>query len=176
MAFATAQTRLLAACLTALSFFLPLNDAQAGDFAAAKGQVILTVSGNVQAHNTADALQLDIDQLAALPQHSFTTSTVWTVGKSTFTGVLLKDFMAAVGAKGSIVTLTALNDYQVSFPSTDMSDDGPMLAYLQDGKPMTVRDKGPIWLVYPYDDNPDYRSELAYSRSIWQLDRISFGD
>ncbi|RYH00603.1 oxidoreductase, partial [Salipiger sp. IMCC34102] len=37
---------------------------------------------------------------------------------------------------------------------------------------MQVRDKGPLWIVYPYDDTPEYRSEVIYSRSIWQLDRI----
>jgi hypothetical protein len=37
---------------------------------------------------------------------------------------------------------------------------------------MTVRDKGPLWIVYPYDAKPEYRQELIYSRSIWQLDHI----
>ena len=37
---------------------------------------------------------------------------------------------------------------------------------------MSRRDKGPLWVIYPYHDNIDYRSETIYSRSIWQLDRI----
>ncbi|MDP5360810.1 MAG: oxidoreductase, partial [Paracoccaceae bacterium] len=32
--------------------------------------------------------------------------------------------------------------------------------------------KGPLWVVYPYDMSADYRSEVIYYRSIWQLDRI----
>jgi hypothetical protein len=36
---------------------------------------------------------------------------------------------------------------------------------------MSVRDKGPLWVIYPYDSD-DYRSEVIYSRSIWQLDRL----
>ena len=40
------------------------------------------------------------------------------------------------------------------------------------GDVMLVRNKGPLWVVYPYDENPEYRSEVIYSRSIWQLDRI----
>ena len=50
--------------------------------------------------------------------------------------------------------------------------DGPILAYLNDGEEMPVRDKGPLWVVYPYDLNASYQSEVIYSRSIWQLDRI----
>jgi hypothetical protein len=41
-----------------------------------------------------------------------------------------------------------------------------------DDRPMSVRDKGPLWVVYPFDDVPAYQSETIYSRSIWQLDRI----
>ena len=41
------------------------------------------------------------------------------------------------------------------------------------GAPMSVRDKGPLWIVYPYDQNTDYQSEVVFSRSIWQLNRIT---
>ena len=37
---------------------------------------------------------------------------------------------------------------------------------------MTLRDKGPLWVIYPFDDDPRYRSETVYFRSIWQLNRI----
>ena len=50
-----------------------------------------------------------------------------------------------------------------------------MLAYLMDGKTMSVREKGPLWLIYPFDDNADYRSEETYAHSIWQIARIDFG-
>lgn len=148
----------------------------AHDFAAPKGAVLLTATGSITATNNEAALALDQDQLAALPQHVFTTSTTWTEGTPTFQGVLLKDYIAAIGATGKTITLTALNDYKITMPLADVRDDGPMLAYLMDGKPMSLRDKGPIWLVYPYDANADYRTEVAYARSIWQLDRIEFGE
>jgi hypothetical protein len=37
---------------------------------------------------------------------------------------------------------------------------------------MSVRDKGPLWLIYPYDSKAEYQSETIYSRSIWQLVKI----
>ena len=64
-------------------------------------------------------------------------------------------------------------DYH-DLPLSDAKDDGPLLAYLMDGKTMSLRDKGPIWMVFPYDQNPDYRTEETYSRSIWQLLQIDF--
>lgn len=148
----------------------------AADFAAPSGDVVLIVTGKIAAHNAGDKLELDQAQLAALPQTSFTTSTIWTGGAPTFQGVLLKDLIAAAGATGKTVTLTAANDYMITIPVDDIKDNAPLLAYLMDGKPMSLRDKGPVWMVYPYDANEDYRTETVYSRSIWQLIEIDFSD
>lgn len=89
---------------------------------------------------------------------------------------MLKDFIAAVGATGTTINLTALNDYQITMPFADVKGDGPLLAYLMDGKPMSVRDKGPVRLVFPSNANADYRTEQTNARSIWQLDRIEFAE
>ncbi|MGB1266126.1 MAG: oxidoreductase, partial [Nereida ignava] len=50
--------------------------------------------------------------------------------------------------------------------------DGPIIAYKQNGSEMSRRRKGPLWIVYPYDDKKSYQTETVYSRSIWQLDRL----
>jgi hypothetical protein len=154
--------------------FLAAPAVLAQEFAAPTGDVLLTVSGQITKTNGPGTLSLDAAQFGALPQHKFTTSTIWTDGTPTFEGVLLKDLIAAVGVTGSIISLTALNDYKISIPMADVNDDGPLLAYMMDGKTMSLRDKGPVWLVYPYDANADYRSEQTYARSIWQLGRVEF--
>lgn len=153
---------------------LTVAGVQADTFAPPTGEPILTVTGAITAKNTPEGLVLDLAQLQALPQHSFTTSTTWTEGKTTFQGVLLKDLITAIGAFGTTIDMTALNDYVIELPASDVKDDGPLLAYLMDGKTMSLRDKGPVWMVFPYDQNPDYRTEETYSRSIWQLLRIDF--
>jgi len=38
-----------------------------------------------------------------------------------------------------------------------------------DGEPIGRREKGPYWLVFPYDSEAKYQSEDVYSQSIWQL-------
>ncbi|WP_252928140.1 hypothetical protein [Paracoccus sp. 08] len=43
------------------------------------------------------------------------------------------------------------------------------MAYLMDDREISVRDKGPLWIVYPYDADRQYQTEVIYSRSIWQL-------
>ena len=136
----------------------------------------MTVSGKIANTNSDGVLALDAELFATLPQHSFTTSTIWTEGTATYTGVLLRDLLAAVGADGATVKLTALNDYEISMPAADALEDGPLLANLSNGEPMSVRDKGPVWMIFPFDDVAAYRTEQTYSRSIWQLNRIEIAD
>ena len=42
----------------------------------------------------------------------------------------------------------------------------------RDGEYMTSRDKGPLFIVYPYDSNPDLKNQKFYSRSVWQVAKI----
>ena len=37
---------------------------------------------------------------------------------------------------------------------------------------MPVRDKGPLFIIYPFDSSAELRSEPYYSRSAWQLRTI----
>ena len=41
------------------------------------------------------------------------------------------------------------------------------------GKVLGVRDKGPLFLIYPFDQRPETRSDQFYGRSIWQITRVT---
>jgi hypothetical protein len=77
-----------------------------------------------------------------------------------------------MGVNDGRLLATAINDYTVEIPLSDAVEGGPIIAYLMDGEEMSIRDKGPLWVIYPYDSDADFRSEVVYSRSIWQLDRL----
>jgi hypothetical protein len=172
--FRSKRMMISGACLLALVGVSA--SASAETLPAPQGEVILTVSGAITTTNGDGVFALDADLMATLPQHEFATSTIWTEGTTTYSGVLLRDLLAAAGATGATVKLTALNDYQITMPAADALEDGPLLAYLADGKTMPTRDKGPVWLIYPFDDVAAYRSEQTYARSIWQLNRIEITD
>ena len=157
--------------LLTLAFFA--TTALSETLKAPEGEVILTVTGNVHVTNAMDKAEFDLEMLEALPATEFTTSTIWTAGEQTYTGVELKTFLDSLEATGTMLDATAINDYSVEIPISDAVEGGPILAYKSDGAYMSRRDKGPIWLIYPYDQNADYRSETIYSRSIWQLDRLN---
>ncbi|WP_284265623.1 oxidoreductase [Roseicyclus amphidinii] len=138
----------------------------------ARGDVLLTVSGAIGQTNAGDEALLDLELLVRLGTTEFETETIWTDGPQTFVGVELVDLLAALEAEGDILRAVALNDYAVEIPVSDAVEGGPIIAFLRNGEEMSVRDKGPLWLVYPYDNVAEYRSEVTYARSIWQLARI----
>ncbi|WP_375691800.1 oxidoreductase [Pseudooceanicola sp. LIPI14-2-Ac024] len=148
----------------------------AADLPSPTGDVVLTVSGEIANTNAGDTAQFDMAMLETMDPLTFETETIWTEGVQSFTGVPLIRLMEAVGADADGLSATAINDYAVKIPREDWVEGGPIVAFLQNGEPMSVRDKGPLWVVYPYDEVAEYQSEVTYSRSIWQLDRIAVGD
>lgn len=148
------------------------SDLRAETLPAPKGTVILTVRGNIAQTNGKGAAALDLATLESVGVTTMHTGTIWTEGTSAFEGVELAQLMDRLGATGSGLRLIALNEYAVEIPMSEAVAGGPLLAFRMDGKDLSPRDKGPLWMVYPYDTNPDYKNEVSYSRSIWQLTTI----
>lgn len=116
----------------------------------------------------------DLAALDALPQQSFSTTTLWTQGVVTFSGPALHDVLAAAGAGASVAfEAHALNSYSVSFARGAIEGGVPIIATRRDGKTFGPRDLGPLWVVFPYDSEVRFRSETVYAHSIWQLTRIT---
>ena len=70
--------------------------------------------------------------------------------------------------------LPALNDYRVRIPIADFRRWPVMLALKMNGQYMSVRDKGPIWVVYPNHLDPELGQDAYQARWIWQLVEITF--
>lgn len=135
------------------------------------GEPVLTIDGAVAAEG--GALHLDMAALQEMRQVSFSTATSWTDGVSTFTGVALRDLLDAAGAEGTEVHAVALNSFSAVIPVDSIEPDSPIVAYAIDGAPFPRRDKGPLWIVYPFDKSEAYRNEVVYGRSVWQLRTLS---
>lgn len=133
------------------------------------GEVILTVDGNVAVTNGNGVAAFDLAMLRDLAAHQFVSETPWTKGLHTFTGVPLPVLLARVGATGTRLTALALNDYSAELPIADGERHGAMLVYLLDGQPMLPSGKGPLWIVYPFSNRPETRTETFYIRSVWNL-------
>jgi hypothetical protein len=155
---------LIGASLAALSLA-----SQSRGLPATRDEVLLTVSGKIRNTNRPGQAAYDMAMLQALPQHAFRTRTPWQKEPIHFSGPLLRDVLAQLGADGSRIKATALNDYQVEIPVTDAQRFDVIVALRMNGEPMSVRSRGPLFIVYPFDSSSELRSVRFYERSIWQL-------
>ena len=81
--------------------------------------------------------------------------------------------LALAGAQNPVtIKATALNDYQISIPAEDAAKLGVIVAHQIDGKAIPVRERGPLFVIYPFDSAAELRSTRYYERSIWQLKSI----
>lgn len=159
------RARGLAFALLLLGAFAPAHALE-----TPTGKVLLTVTGQITVRNTPDAAQFDLAMLEKLPQVSYLTRTPWYPEPRKFTGVRLRDLMAALGAPGrSSISAEALNDYRALIPAEDWADYDLLVAWQLDDAPMLVRDKGPLVIIYPFDAQPKLRSAVRYGRAVWQL-------
>ncbi len=137
-----------------------------------KGPIVLTVEGAISHTNNGAKAVFDRAMLEKLGMHVSKTSTPWTDGVATFEGPLGKALLEAVGAQGETLVVTALNDYSASVPREDFYKYDVVLAMKKDGHYLRVRDKGPLFIIYPFDSDPGLNTELIHNRSVWQIKSI----
>ena len=145
----------------------------AGVLPAAAGNVILTIDGDVAGGAPIDMTLEDIEALGAA---TVVTKTPWHETAVTFEGVPLAALLEKAGAKGTSLSVLALNNYRSEMPVSDLAEHGVILAYKQDGAYMPVSDKGPLFIVYPFDADPALNDEVYYARSAWQVRSITVED
>jgi hypothetical protein len=133
---------------------------------------ILTMTGSITHTNAAGGAAFDAEMLAALPRQKIVTATPWYDEPRTFEGPLLRDVLAAVGASGRMLKVEALNDYAADVPFADALAYNVVIADRIDGEPIPVRERGPLFIIYPFDQIPQLKTEQYYQRSVWQVKSI----
>ena len=90
-----------------------------------------------------------------------------------YRGPLVRDVLAQLGLDDATqVRLIAANDYFVDIPTEDFRKYDAILAMQADGEPLSRRDKGPLWLMYPISDHAELKDPVYQRRLIWQVVRI----
>jgi len=130
------------------------------------GKTVLTVSSRGK------DTPFDMRMLEALPQTTLAVDTPWYPRKVSFRGPLLRDVLAAAGAGGTRITAVAINDYAAEIPFDDALRHDTVLALRLNGKLMSPRDKGPLFMIYPYGEFPPEEVQKYYGRSVWQVDML----
>jgi hypothetical protein len=128
-----------------------------------KGEVGLTVSGDIGTANKGKKLELDLASLEKMRQVRVEAAEPFLKRRVTFEGVLLADLLKVAGVpdSASTVSLTALDDYKVDFKLSDVRSSQMLLATKADGKHMPVDRSGPIRIVFPDS------STLGHNPDLW---------
>lgn len=137
-----------------------------------RGAVILTVTGAITQTNDGNRAAFDRAMLERLGRASFRTTTPWTDGVMEFEGVPVKAVLDAVGIRGRKLRATAINDYSIELDAAEFDTVPALMAMRMNGTDLRIRDKGPIWIVFPRDDMPSLRNEANHFKWIWQLKTI----
>ena len=144
----------------------------AGTLPVPQERIILEITGKIANTNAGNRAQFDLPMLEKLGISQRKTATAWTEGQPVFEGVLMRDLLNEVGASGEKVTVVALNDYKVDVPMSDFQKFPVILAYRMDGQPLRVKDKGPLWIVYPADEFPELNNKQTQNKWVWQVKEI----
>jgi hypothetical protein len=118
---------------------------------------------------------LRMEEIRTLPRAALTTRTPWYDSDVRFEGVLARDLMEYAGAVQGEASIAAIDGSAIKIPLADFAANNAIFAYRADGTDLTVATRGPLFLVYPFDDKPELANETYYSRCIGQIARITIG-
>lgn len=93
---------------------------------------------------------------------------------NTFRGVLFRDLLELwqVSPDAKMLTITALDDYQVQVPISILKEYPILLAHQQNGEMMTRDYRGPAMLVTPLTQYPSVKELSNQYQWIWQITKI----
>ena len=161
------------ACGVLLLAAMPLMNTVDASLQAPKGRVVIAVDGNISATNDGATARFDRAMLEAIGTTRIRTRTPWTDRPIEFEGVLVRDFLRAVGASSNSFRVVAHDDYEAHVTGIDFDKYPAILAMKMDGKTMRLRDKGPLWLIFPWDDYPELHELVNSGLSVWQIKRVT---
>lgn len=179
--------------LTFLLILLGMCPALAADkIETPKEMVLLTIGGDIAVTNRGpfdpqiDSLfsryKIDFDRgfafdrpmLLRLKQGSVTVETPELKRAAIFTGPLLKEVLAAVGAARAKVSIMAVNGFEGWLSPEDIDASDWILALAADGKPLGLGQQGPLWLVKSLADG-ESRSEESRGHWVWAVLYMNVG-
>jgi hypothetical protein len=120
-----------------------------------------------------EVVTLDRTELETLPQQTVITVTPYFEGEVEFTGPALNKILERFTQEDDTdITFTALNDYRVSGSLDEIRKLDAIVATRMDNKPMSVRNRGPFWIILPLSDRPELNHEDYHRFMVWQLSGI----
>lgn len=161
------MTRFMLFCMVAICPTMVL-----GALSPPQDDPVLWVTGKVTQANYDQGVAFDMTMVGRLQQGSIKTNNHVVDQIVEYRGPKLASLLDYVGAQGEMIKVIAWDDYVVTISRADISKYGVLLATHEAGKRMTIDDKGPFFIVFPFSDHVELRNDLYYSLSVWQVREI----
>ncbi|WP_445003391.1 molybdopterin-dependent oxidoreductase [Halomonas mongoliensis] len=166
------MSRRILPLLIVLLSLLWLSPAAGDELPTPTGEVLLTISGDIARPNVGDEARFDREMLKAIAPTEVQTRTPWHADDGRYEGPLLREVLAAAGVRSEQVWVRALNDYEAEIPLAELEEYDVILAMRRNGSPMQIREFGPLFVLYPFDDHPELLNETVRFRSVWHVVHI----
>lgn len=121
-------------------------------------------------------VSLSQEDILAMSDQQVVTQTPWTDGTLTFRGAPLEAVLALAGIDDGWVNARGLNNYSINVPVDQALAAKAFLAVHMNGELMRIKDKGPFWIVFPWDEHPELLTREIRTWSVWQLQALSVLD
>lgn len=156
----------------ALLLWLPPSAVAEEALPAPSGEVLLTISGNIDHPNVGEKASFDREMLMDIAPTETRTRTPWHPDLGRYEGPLLREVLAAAGVRSERVRVRALNDFEAEIPLAELHDYDVILAMKRNGSPLQIREFGPLFVLYPFDEHPELLNESVRFRSVWHVVHI----
>ncbi|WP_404298570.1 molybdopterin-dependent oxidoreductase [Halomonas sp.] len=156
----------------AFLLWLPMLAVAEGMLPAPSGKVLLTISGDIDFPNVDGEASFDREMLMAIAPTEIRTRTPWHSDCARYEGPLFREVLAAAGVHSDRVRVRALNDYEAEIPLAELHDYDVILAMSRNGSPIQIREFGPLFVLYPFDEHPELLNESVRFRSVWHVVHI----
>lgn len=184
------MTRLFKCAIAAFAMIVISGTAEAQqNEASPQGPVLLTVSGNVDNPNRG-GVNPDVDKFFEYSEAEFEAAKQFDYSAlqkldfvkaqadfpkggaiQEYEGPLLADVLAAAGAAGDKLTLTALDGYAVEVKVQEMIAQGAILAVKRNGQHFAVGGFGPTQIVFPRAQRAELK-DMPDDHWIWSIYHI----
>jgi hypothetical protein len=135
---------------------------------AAQDEVVFRLSG------PAGQLKFTLAQLRALPAVQYAAVQPQLKQKFVYTGVPLRDLAALAGLAGQNLRVGSDDQFAATLNASDYQRYPLMLAYAENGQPISVADKGPLEVVFPNVQYPRLFKQTGYgSKWVWYASSLA---
>lgn len=156
------------------SVFYLLGNVQAAELVPFQGSLspVTDVGYRVKVHGDGHSQEFSILELEKLPLYKAVLKTKWKLAGA-FVGVKLVDLLKHVGITHfKRLFVRATNDYKITIESNDAGIENAILASRLNGKPFSLNDKGPFFIVWPDQAEDILAGKVGATKWAWSTIEI----